>query len=125
MGRLVGTVLVIDDDEIVRFLTKDLIEETGLAEQIVEISGGMEGLQYLIDHCQDCVDCPEVVFLDIRMPGIDGFEFLDIKNTLPNIPCKIIMISSSDRQDDIQKALNLGAADYIVKPLTEEKFKDK
>jgi DNA-binding response OmpR family regulator len=60
---------------------------------------------------------PDLILLDVSMPGLDGFEVLEnLKKdvTTSNIP--VIMVTSCDQPEDIEKAYSLGAADYVLKP---------
>ena len=74
-------ILLIDDDEITCFLEKSLLEDLEVAEEIVCIDGGHEALEY-IQECLRSGSSPSLIFLDINMPGMDGFEFLERLDSL-------------------------------------------
>jgi len=70
---------------------------------------------------------PDIIFLDINMPAMDGWEFLEEfqrRASAASHPCKVIMLTSSINSDDIEKAkLDFGVYDFISKPLTLDKLK--
>ena len=68
-------------------------------------------------------DCPDIIFLDIKMPGLDGFDFLDkLKKLTLSKNVKIVMLTSSLRPEDKLRAFSYKAVvDYLEKPLTPEK----
>lgn len=107
MGR--ERVLVVDDDPIVRNFVQNLLEERGY--EVIPASDGNEALRYVLR------DPPDLVLTDLIMPGRDGFQLLhDIKShpKLERIP--VIVLSIRDKEQDIVRGLELGAADYMVKP---------
>ncbi|WP_235923568.1 response regulator [Psychroflexus aurantiacus] len=110
-------VLLIEDDKITNFLSKEVLNRAGFTE-VKETLNGMEALRYLEK------DCPEIIFLDINMPVMDGWEFLaerEIKELCMN--AKIFMLTSSGYPDDKIKASSyISVIDYFEKPLTEEKL---
>ena len=125
------SILLIDDDEITNFINKDLLTELDVAENITICENGKEALDYLeqaysLSHHPDYIP-PELIFLDLNMPVIDGFEFLKIyqERFSPEQRCKaVIMLTTSLRDEDIKRALDLKLVitDYIDKPLSEEKI---
>ncbi len=119
-------IYIIDDDKLFVFLTKKSIEETELATNIKEFGDG----QAAIDHLREIAGKPEllpdIIFLDLSMPIMDGWEFLKEYVVLePNIgkKIKLYIFSSSISPHDIERAHNIGAVtDFIIKPLSKEKF---
>ncbi len=104
-----GTILVVDDDKGMLFLVKSKLEEQGY--KVLTALSGMEGLR-LIKKAK-----PDLVMLDIIMPDIDGYEVLGMMKQDPameDIP--VLMLTVRGKDNEIQKALDLGAKDYIVKP---------
>lgn len=115
-------ILLVDDDVVANFLHESLIEQLGITECMDVVTDGLQALQYLQGS-----KAPNLILLDLNMPVLNGFEFLEFYNSLDiheKNSIKIIILSSSRRMDDIKRALQLGAADYIVKPVSQEKIKE-
>lgn len=104
-----GTIVVIDDDEGNALLVKRTLEKEGY--QVFAARDAKTGFE-LVTRVK-----PHLIVLDIIMPEVDGYEVLTmLKNNemLKNIP--VMMMTVKDKDEDIQKSLDLGAEDYIVKP---------
>jgi two-component system chemotaxis response regulator CheB len=103
-------VLVVDDSAVIREILSDLITEANGLELVATASGGKEALTRIEQHR------PDVVTLDIQMPGMDGLETLG--EILKRDPLPVIMVSAFARREaDITlEALELGALDYVAKP---------
>lgn len=123
----IKTLCVVDDDEIFQFLTRKVIEETGIVNQVKVFSNGLDAINYLKDGDGSKV-LPDVIFLDLNMPVMDGWEFLEAYKQLQSgleKPIPIYIISSSIAPTDVQKAkANSAVKDYIIKPFTKDKFVD-
>jgi CheY-like chemotaxis protein len=117
-------ILLIDDNRATNFLHQTLIEELDMAQQVTVVQNGKEGLSFLEEH-QQANSFPELIFVDINMPVMDGYEFLDIYQTRRYNQIKhslviILTTSSNPRDTDKVKQLNLPYVHYYVKPLKEE-----
>jgi two-component system KDP operon response regulator KdpE len=99
-------VLVIDDEPQIRRALSAGLERTGY--KVVAASGGEEGLNLASEHP------PDLVILDLAMPGTDGFAVCEELRKWSKLP--IIVLSVRDSEEDKIKALDLGADDYLVKP---------
>ncbi|MBX9879350.1 MAG: response regulator transcription factor [Candidatus Obscuribacterales bacterium] len=99
-------VLVIDDEPQIRRALRAGLERTGYAVQAA--SSGEEGLTLASERP------PDIVILDLAMPGTDGFAVCEELRRWTKIP--IIVLSVRDREDDKIRALDLGADDYLIKP---------
>jgi len=106
-------ILIIDDDEFLRDIISEYLNEVG--HKVVEAENGQEGL------VKFQANKPDLVLLDLRMPKFDGLQVLEslVKNA-PNIP--VIIISGEGTMEDVIKALRLGAWDYIIKPIHDFKL---
>ncbi|PWK67654.1 CheY-like chemotaxis protein [Mucilaginibacter oryzae] len=111
------TCLLIDDNYIDNFVTRRVLESNNFAEQIIVRQSPTEAIELLKDGSVD----PDVIFLDIRMPVMDGFEFLHEFDGLAIAKkgVKIYMLSSSLDPTDIRlSADNKYITQFIHKPLT-------
>lgn len=124
----IKNLLLIDDDEIFTFMTKRIIEKTHLAEQIKIFENGKEAIDFLDQFAGKPEVLPEVIFLDLSMPVMDGWgflkEYIDLK---PRLGKKITLyiISSSVSPRDHERAKSYSeVSDFIIKPMTKEKFID-
>jgi CheY-like chemotaxis protein len=112
-------ILLIDDNKATNFLHQDLIEETGWAREIIVRKNGQEGLQY-ITHPNGC--SPEVVLVDINMPVMDGFDFLEGYQRLTKQQAErplVILLSTSHNPRDQERAAQAGVP-YLTKPLQQQ-----
>jgi CheY-like chemotaxis protein len=114
-------ILLIDDDYVDNLLNKQILDRMYLAEEVVTCISGLEALVRVRESW------PELMLLDINMPGMSGLEFLEELNLLEleNEPAEhvVVLLTSSNHPDDLTKAAELKANYYLVKPLTEEKIK--
>lgn len=119
-------VALVDDDEVYIYLTRKTIEKTGLVESVHEFRDGMELLNFLMDHKDKPFDLPDLIFLDLWMPVMDGWEFLEqFAKFSPTIDKKITIYvcSSSISPEDLKRATAFSeVSDYIIKPLTKDKL---
>jgi CheY-like chemotaxis protein len=108
------SILLIDDDEDDRWLFTEAISRTVPSVRCTSVSSGPEALDFL--SLQDR-QFPDIIFLDLNMPGMDGKKCLaELKNDprINNIP--VIVYSTSNFHKDINEAKALGAHDFIIKP---------
>lgn len=101
-------VLLVEDDEFLRDICKRKLDLDGF--NVFIATNGNEALKKIKD------ENPQVVLLDVVLPGMDGFEILEqLKNDPPKSKIAIIMLTNLGQEGDIKKGLRLGADDYIVK----------
>ena len=101
-------ILVIEDDKFLReLITQKLIKEDFEVSEAVD---GEEGIKKIKE------EKPDLILLDLILPGIDGFEVLarmKKESTLPPIP--VVILSNLGQKDDVEKGLKMGAVDYLIK----------
>ncbi|HEX8427721.1 response regulator [Hymenobacter sp.] len=118
-------ILLVDDDSTTNFLNELMLRKLAVADQLLVALNGKEALDILLEHCESPVSpCPLLVFLDINMPVMNGFEFLEAYAQLPWAKQRatvIVMLTTSLHARDTQRAKQLHVADFISKPLTPEK----
>lgn len=116
-------VLLVDDDKTFNFISTRLLELTGLAGNVAIAWNGQQALDLFHGQYQSAEELPDIILLDLNMPVMDGFEFLEAFNNLP-LPgkeqVKIIVLSSSVHPKDIERARQLGAHRYLRKPLEQK-----
>ena len=121
-----SSVLLVEDDDTVNFYNQFLLKELGVAKKIVIKENGEEALSYL-EECQkdEAAGFPELIFLDINMPVMNGFEFLDAyaDQKMTDAPgALIVMLTTSLHPSDMERAKTYSfISEYIFKPLTSEK----
>jgi len=114
-------VMLVDDNEIDNIINEKIMESVKFAEKILVFQTGQEGLGYLSANKDKVEALPEIIFLDINMPIMDGFQFLEEfdkfnENVLNK--CRIIMLSSSISPKDIDRAASSKyVKKYLNKPL--------
>lgn len=122
------TICVVDDDEIYQFVIKSQIESRKLARKILMFSDGELAIDFFKTVADNADELPDLVLLDLNMPIMDGWEFLDEFIMLkPKLPKKvtIYVVTSSINQTDIDRAKRISeVTDYIVKPINEETLMD-
>ena len=123
----ITTVLVVDDDDNWCFVTKMLLKRAGVGQQIITASIGLEALKKLQDRVATGEKLPELVFLDLKMPVMDGFEFLESVTNSAELNLsntRIFICTSSMHSKDQERADGYPIAGFIPKPLTQEILAD-
>jgi two-component system LytT family response regulator len=103
-------VILIDDEPLARQLVKAFLKDYKEIEIIAECSDGFEGFKAIQDNK------PDLIFLDIQMPKLNGFEMLELLDTAP----AVIFTTAFDEY--ALKAFEAHAIDYLLKPITKERF---
>ncbi|MDE2144027.1 MAG: response regulator [Elusimicrobia bacterium] len=117
-NRAKPLVLVVDDEEDIRGIITVVLRSMNL--DVLSAANGPEGLKLALK------EQPDLVLLDIRMPGMDGFDVCrSIKVDKEGNKIPILMVTAMDQHKDVEKALANGADGYIVKPIDNSKFKRK
>ena len=115
-------VLLIDDSEIDTFISKHIINSSKMAEKITVKNSAVEGLEYLATLVENSEEFPDTIFLDIMMPVMDGFGFLDQYAKFPEYiieKSRIFMLTSSSDTKDIERVSKIRfVKKYLNKPLS-------
>ena len=115
-------ILLVDDDNIFNFLNTKLLQRSGLANEIHTAANGQQALDLLNKYYMGSSSLPDVILLDLNMPVMDGFTFLEAFQRL-NLPRKdavnVIIVTSSDDVRDRERAKRMGITQYLTKPLSE------
>ena len=121
--KTIDLVMLVDDNETDNFISKRIIEITKFARRVEVKNSGKSALDYLKENQSAAEDLPNIIFLDINMPIVDGFVFLYEFEKFSEVvrnKCKVIILSSSDNKRDIDKIVNNNhVIKFITKPLTE------
>jgi len=114
-------ICVIDDDSIYQYTIAKTIKSYNLAKEIKIFSDGEEALDFLIRNLDHSENLPDIILLDINMPIMDGFQFMEeYVKIKPRVGKKILiyMVSSSVDSNDIDRAKRISEiSDYIIKPI--------
>jgi CheY-like chemotaxis protein len=119
-------VMVIDDTEMDRFIANRVLRKYNFADEVICVDSARAGLDYLLQYIDDLNELPQLIFLDIRMPEMDGFGFLEKYASLPDVIKEksiVMMLSTSLDPVDHEKAKeNPFVTRFLNKPLTKDKL---
>lgn len=108
-GRVLN-VLVVDDSKVVRAAIREILELGNI--QVTEACDGKEALDIIYNNV------PDLVLLDVVMPGIDGIEVLKVlRETYSKLQLPVVLVTSKDATNEIVQSLDFGANDYVTKPI--------
>lgn len=126
MKNIYQNVLVVDDNEADQLIARKIIQLTGFAKDVAVKNSKQSALDFLSDAGNSSRDLPDIIFLDINRPGIDGISFLHEFENLPDKVkenCKIIILSSTNNRQEISSSFNSTYVQQVlIKPLTVEAF---
>lgn len=100
-------VMLVDDNELDNFINKKLIETEAFSQEVLVHGSAVSALEELKKRSGSGSALPRVIFLDIMMPGMDGFGFLDEFALLPEnvrAHCKVVMLSTTESFKDLNRA---------------------
>jgi CheY-like chemotaxis protein len=121
-------VMLLDDNELDNFINEKIIEASHFSERVYLTSSGKSALEFLtnlnVTGKESESIYPEAIFIDINMPMMDGFQFIDNLKTIQGEKikdCKLIILTSSIYPEDRTKAMTISKnITFLNKPLTEE-----
>lgn len=116
-------ICIIDDDKIYQSLTKKMLLKLNENAKVIQFSNGQEAYEFFANEIRNNCPLPKVILLDINMPTMDGWEFLEeIENLGTDFhEMEIYIVSSSIAIQDMEKAKsNPHIMDYITKPIRQE-----
>ncbi len=103
-------IVIIDDEPLARSLVVEYLQQHSSIEIVAECNDGFQGVKAINQHK------PDLIFLDIQMPKINGFEMLELLDTVPNV------IFTTAFDEYAIKAFEANAIDYLLKPFSKERF---
>lgn len=121
----INSILLVDDDQINNYINKRIIAKLNITDHISIASNGEEAIEHIHKFCSHNGDCPELIFLDINMPVMNGFEFLNEfthLNLNNKTDVKIIVLTTSTNPGDLTKLKDYDIKGFLNKPLTEKKI---
>lgn len=119
---MIRSVLLVDDNRATNFLHARILKKSGLVDKITTVQNGQEALDYLTTEVDGSYPRPDLIFLDINMPTMNGWEFLHAYRKLPanqrgNIV--VVMLTTSLDPEDLRRAKTIEEInEYAQKPLT-------
>ena len=108
-------VLAIDDDEDDQLIFQRWLRRNATAPFVKMMDSAADAIRYLESLPSNAPELPHVIFCDVKMPGVDGFDFLRWLRSSPHKHIPVVMRSSSPITADVERAYTLGANSYVVK----------
>ncbi len=120
--------LLVDDDQTTNYLNQLLLKRLAVTDRLLVALNGQEALDLLHVHCREATEeCPALILLDVKMPVMDGFAFLEAYKKLPYLQKNaiiIVMLTTSLHPQDVDRVQKLNIAGFLNKPLTEAKINE-
>lgn len=126
---MLRNVVLVDDNETTSFLNNRLLSRLGVAERVYTFTRAEQAYEFLWGKNEAAgsmaPDVPQLVFVDLKMPGMDGFEFLEHYSQLPEAVKEktvLAVLTTSMHSADTVRVAKFKDVEYLAKPLTEEKM---
>lgn len=124
MVDIYDCILLVDDDETSNYISQRIVSKFFTAKQTRMVPNGQRAIEFIESYCEEHGKCPELIFLDINMPVMDGFQMLEeLKKKSINKEPKIVILTSSSNPKDLEQAKKFNIYAYVNKPLTVDKMK--
>lgn len=121
-------VMIVDDTQIDRYVASYMMKKHHFAKEIIEFDMATKAIDFLEQNQENAEKLPQIIILDIRMPEMDGFQFLERLSVLPKSikkSCCIIMLSTSLDPHDHERAENNPVVKkFLNKPLSKANLED-
>lgn len=119
---------IVDDDMIFHLTTKMLLQKKDVHNKILFFKNGKEAIDYLFQYKDSKEDLPDIILLDLNMPVMDGWDFIEkylpIRSDLPK-EITIYIVTSSLDDNDIKRASEISAIKkYVIKPIDQYKLEE-
>ncbi|KIQ16576.1 hypothetical protein RT99_20805 [Flavobacterium sp. MEB061] len=118
------TVMIIDDNLVDLYIISRMITKNNFGKNVLHYTEAEEAMKYLQENQDNVSKLPQIIFVDIYMPLMSGFEFLEVYDTLSDAlknHCKTYVISSTiDNEDIARSSRNKNVVCFHVKPITKE-----
>jgi CheY-like chemotaxis protein len=120
MDTTKSTLLLVEDSEDDAFFFKRTLQKSGMGCTLHRVANGAEAIDFLRStSISNFQELPKVIFLDLKMPVLNGFEVLDWLQTQTfTSQIRVIVLSGSEHENDKTRAAHMGAMNYLVKPVT-------
>ena len=123
MSQVSNTILVAEDNDDDIFALRRALKKAGVANPVQVVTDGQKAVDYLAGNGEfadrERHPLPFILFLDLKLPYVDGFDVLSWMRQQPSLnPVVVVILTGSDETKDHQRAYALGARSYLVKPPT-------
>ncbi len=119
-------ICIVDDDHIYRYMSSIMLQQCNFPQKLLFFTNGEEAINFLIDNVANATELPDVIFLDLNMPRMNGWEFLENYARLkPRLEksITIYVVSSSISESDRRRAIEISdVSDYLIKPIDTAAF---